>query len=43
MQVDPGHGDFREHVGLHSGRKDQAVGSSQQSSLQAVQTGTKIA
>lgn len=45
VQVNPGHGDFREHVGLYSGGEDQAVGLGQQSALQAVQTGqtqTKI-
>lgn len=39
VQVNPGHGDFREHVGLHSGGEDQAIRPGQQSALQAVQTG----
>ena len=42
-QVNPGHGDFGEHVGLHPGREDQAVRSSQQSDLQTIQTGQTIA
>lgn len=39
VQVNPGHGDFRECVGLYPGREDKAVRPSQQSALQAVQTG----
>lgn len=42
VQVNPGHGDFRKHVGLHSGREDQAVRPGQQSALQAVQTGQTL-
>lgn len=42
VQVDPGHGDFREHVGLHSGRENQAVRPGQQSALQTVQTGQTL-
>lgn len=41
-QVNPGHGDFGEHVGLHPGREDQAVRPSQQSDLQTIQTGQTI-
>ena len=41
-QVNPGHGDFGEHVGFDSGRENQAVRPGQQSSLQAVQTGEKL-
>lgn len=39
VQVNPGHGDFRERVGLYPSREDKAVRPSQQSALQAVQTG----
>lgn len=42
VQVNPGHGDSREHAGLYSGREDQAVGPGQQSALQAVQTGQTL-
>ena len=39
MQVNSGHGDFGEHVGLDPGRENQGVRPGQQSALQAVQTG----